>query len=341
MKKIIIILIAVLGTISCKKDPPIPKGNSLPFENDNIRVDLINSSMPSLIRNILFLDKSKGFVVTNDGKIYMTTNKGVTWTLQYTNPTPDQPLFQILFMDANVGYVVGGSNGCGGTGCIPPGGLILKTTDGGNNWTKVFTGSQAFASIASNNSGDLFTVTITNGILKSTNGGINWTTADSLAIPLDKIIFNNNYGFSVGSSGKIFRSSDNGNTWVLTTTLNSNYIADIKFINNNGFCIANYSQSVYKTTDNGSTWTQTYTSDFQSYVLTPLTNTSCLIFGSGRYTGGDFGTWNGAIRQTMNSGNNWTETELVDIQPIRYTSFYSTTEGFGVADRKLIKVTVK
>lgn len=337
-------LIGLFLITSCKKDDIITNGATLPFENNNIKIELVTPAAPSSIRDIFFFNASTGFAVSYDGKIYKTTNNGVAWDLKYTNPTTNQPFFQILFTDANVGYIVGGSNSCGGTGCVPPGGLILKTTDGGDNWTKIFQSSslEEFVSISSNSSGDLFA--ISNGtkgrIYKSTNAGLNWTTIDSLNFNLQKIFFADNFGYCSGMKGNIIRSSDNGTTWTLNTTFTANYATDIKFINGNGFCIAD-NQIVYKTTDNGNNWTQSLNQQSSSFVLNPLTTNSCLVFGAGTYSGGDFGTWSGKIIQTKNAGNNWTETELKEIEPIRYTSFYSTTEGYAVAGSKLLKVTIK
>lgn len=345
MKNLIyILLIGLLLTTGCKKDEVIPTGATLPFENNNIKIELFANPAPSSIRDIFFFNASTGFAVSYDGKIYKTTNNGVTWDLKYTNPTTNQPFFQILFTDANVGFVVGGSNSCGGTGCVPPGGLILKTTDGGNNWTKILQASsfEEFVSISSNSSGDLFA--ISNGtkgrIYKSTNAGLNWTTIDSLNFNLQKIFFADNFGYCSGMKGNIIRSSDNGTTWTLNTTFTANYATDIKFINGNGFCIAD-NQIVYKTTDNGNNWAQSLNHQSSSFVLNPLTANSCLVFGAGAYSGGDFGTWSGKLIQTTNAGDNWTETELKEIEPIRYSSFYSTTEGYAVAGSKLLKVKVK
>ena len=145
-------LIGLFLITSCKKDDIITNGATLPFENNNIKIELVTPAAPSSIRDIFFFNASTGFAVSYDGKIYKTTNNGVAWDLKYTNPTTNQPFFQILFTDANVGYIVGGSNSCGGTGCVPPGGLILKTTVGGDNWTKIFQSSslEEFVSISSN-----------------------------------------------------------------------------------------------------------------------------------------------------------------------------------------------
>lgn len=340
---ICISLVIFFATISCTKENPLATGESLPYESSSIKLELISSSLPLGIRDIYFSDTSNGIAVSYDGKIYKSDDNGVSWTTQYSNPIPEQPFYQILFTGASVGYVVGGSVSCGGTGCIPSGGVILKTIDGGASWINVFqAGKVEIVSIAKNSTGELFAVS--NGtkglIIKSTDSGSNWTTIDSTDFRLEKITFNNNIGYCTGANGKIIRSINNGSTWELAATLDAYYVTDIRFTSNNGYCIVN-NQSIYKTSDTGNNWTQKYSSDFYSLVLHPVTETRCLVFGEGRYSGGDFGHWYGAFRQTTDSGDDWTITEFTDIGPIRYISFYSSTDGYAVADRKLIKVTLK
>lgn len=196
--------------------------------------------------------------------------------------------------------------------------------------------------MAANSAGDLFAISNDSigRISKSTNGGLSWNIIDSTAFQLMKITFHGNYGFCTGLKGKIISSLDNGTTWTVSATLDALYTTDIKFNSGHGFCIAD-NQHIYRTTDNGSTWIEVYHSDFSSYILHPLTASSCLAFGSGRYSGRDFGRWYGAIRATKDAGKHWTETEFIDIEPIRAISFYSTTEGYAVSGVKLIKVSVK
>ena len=132
MKKVIFFsFLLTLALYSCQKQSLEPVGNTLPFENGDIRLELAASSVPSFIRDIHFFNESEGIAITNDGKIYRTSDKGVTWELKFIDPHPDQIYFQILFLDENIGYVVGGNTGCGGNDCIPAGGTILKTTNGG------------------------------------------------------------------------------------------------------------------------------------------------------------------------------------------------------------------
>lgn len=343
MKKLFYIsLIGIFLITSCKKDEVISVYETLPFENDNIKIELVTSSAPSSIRDIFFFDASTGYAVTYDGKIYKTTNNGISWNLKYTNPTANQPFFQIIFTDKNIGFVVGGSTSCG-YNCVPPGGLILKTTDGGNNWTTILQtpGFEDFVSISTNSSGELFA--ISNGtkgnIYKSTNSGLNWTIIDSMNFHMRKIYFVDNFGYCSGMKGNLIRSENNGTTWSLNKTFPAIYATDVKFIHGTGFCITN-NQLVYKTTDYGNNWTLSLNHN-SSFVLNPLTANSCLVFGAGSRYAGCFGAPNGKIIQTTNGGENWTVTEFSEINQIYYTSFYSTTEGYAIADNKLLKITIK
>lgn len=351
MKKVIYLsFFILLFFIGCKKDSDLPPDvqveQNLPFENDYIKMDLITSSAPANVRDIHFLNSTKAIALTYKSEIFKTMNGGLNWTLQYTNPIIDQRLYQILFTDSNTGFAIGGSNSCSGKSCIPPGGLILKTIDGGVTWTNLYQKSGVeIVSISSNSSGDLFI--ISNGskgrISKSTNGGTSWSIIDSTTFQLNKITFAGNFGFCTGMNGNIIRSSDNGNSWKLQTTLDAVYVTDIKFINDIGYCMAN-NMTVYKTTDFGLNWTKKFDSDGIFYGLIPVTKDICLIYGSAGYTGGCFGIFYGGIGQSINSGSDWTVIPLPEIPSILCTSFYSSTDGYligGYNKGYLIKVTLK
>ncbi len=80
---------------------------------------------------------------------------------------------------------------------------------------------------------------------------------------------------------------------------------------------------------------------FSALSLNPLTTSSCLVFGAAQYSGGDFGTYDAALKQTTDGGENWAENELTKIGAIQYASFYTTTEGYAVSGNGLIRVQVK
>jgi photosystem II stability/assembly factor-like uncharacterized protein len=350
MKRIFCILsIILLVMISCEKnssivpDDPVEE-KSLPFENASIKIDLVTSSAPGNTRDIHFFNSLKAIAVTYNGTIFLTIDGGVTWNLKYDPPVSDQPLFQILFTDDNVGYVVGGSNSSHGSGIS--GGIILKTNDGGSGWSQVYkTTASEIVSISSDKSGNVYVVSNDSKgrILRSSDSGLSWKEIDSTSFFLNKIIFKDNTGFCTGMKGNIFRSNEAGTSWNVIKTLDALYVTDIKFINNTGYCMAN-NANVYKTVDDGETWTQMFHTECIFYGLNPLTTNNCLLFGAGGYSGGCFGTFYAGIGHTIDSGTNWTVLSFKDIPSILSFDFYSATEGYAIGGfnkGSLLKIRLK
>lgn len=320
-------------------DPTPPAGPVL-LDNGSVKVTIVASGVPDGVTDSYFANALTGVVVTNDGKLYQTTDGGTTWVLRYANPSPEQPLRQVLFTDANVGYAVGGSMQCGGTGCVPPGGRIVKTTDGGATWASVWQLSGVdIPSIAVNDAGELFAVAnaATGRIFKSTDGGSNWQTIATQPFQLTKIAFDRSQGFCASAAGNVIRSTDRGNSWREVATFSYPYINELAFAAGIGYCVEGYAK-VYRTTDNGSTWALANTSNYSALVVKALSPTSCLIFGAGQYSGGDFGTYNGSLRQTKDAGANWSQAELPGIGPVRSASFYTPTAGYAVSGKQLLSV---
>ncbi len=161
MKNILFFLFFALFISSCKKEENNIKESELPFENDNLRVEVISENAPANIRDMQFFNANEGLAATYDNKIYRTENAGAEWEIVYKDTTPNQPFTDILITAPNIGYAIGGSFSCSGTGCTPPGGMILKTIDKGKTWKKIFQMQKAeFSSIALNNKGELFVTAI-------------------------------------------------------------------------------------------------------------------------------------------------------------------------------------
>ncbi|HCS21722.1 MAG TPA: hypothetical protein DIW47_14385 [Bacteroidetes bacterium] len=345
MKKIIpLFLFGLLLIAACEKEEsPVQRGEKLPFEDGKILLELVSASVPERTLDIHFFDESTGIVVTNEGEIFRTNDGGLSWDLKYTNSNQEQKLVNILFTDNLTGYVIGGASSCNGTGCIPPGGILLKTTDGGNSWTKLFHVPKVeFVSVAQNATGDLFMIANKQGsyLYMSSNLGNDWTLVDSFPFRLQKISFTTNTGFISGSEGKMLRSTDNGSTWNTGTLVNANYVTDIEFNNGMNYCLSN-NQTIYQSNDNGMSWVAHYTSSNRMFTITPLSTDAFLAFGEGHYSGGCFGRSLGAIGHSSDGGKRWAGIELADTYPIQFVSFISPTKGFAVAGTKLIRVTVK
>lgn len=319
--------------------PTVPTGPVL-LDNGSAKVSIVSATVPAGVNDVSFRNNLAGVVVTADGKIYQTLDGGGTWGMRYANPSATQPLTQVLFTDANVGYAVGGTFQCSGTGCVPAGGRIVKTTDGGATWASVFTLPAAdIPSIAANDAGELFAVvnTSTARIYKSTDGGNSWSVIATEPFQLTKIAFDRGQGFCASASGKIIRSADRGSTWSEAATFSYPYLNELAAGAGIAFCAEGYGK-VYRTTDNGSTWSQTSTSTYSARTIKVLTPTSSVILGAGQYSGGDFGTFNGSLRQTKNAGASWVENALASEAPIGCASFYTTTAGYAIAGRQLLSI---
>jgi photosystem II stability/assembly factor-like uncharacterized protein len=319
--------------------PALPAGPVL-LDNGSAKVTIVASGVPANAKDVYFRNSQTGIVVTGDGKIFQTQDGGNTWAVRYANPSVEQPLNQVLFTDANVGYAVGGTYQCSGMGCVPLGGRIVKTTDGGATWASVLTLSGVdIPSIAVNDAGELFAVanTSTARIYKSADRGSSWQVVANEPFQLTKIAFDRSQGLCTSASGKVISSPDGGSTWREAATFGYPYLNELGFAAGVGFCVEGYG-NVYRTTDNGNTWAPTSSSRYLARVVKVLTRSSSLILGAGLYSGGDFGTYNGSLRQTNDAGINWTESALASDGPIACASFYTTTAGYAVAGKQLLNI---
>lgn len=73
------------------------------------------------LNSVFFIDKSSGWAVGSNGKIFVTLDQGNHWTEQVSNVSTE--LTDIFFLNQNDGIAVGSA------------GTILSTTTAGKNWT--------------------------------------------------------------------------------------------------------------------------------------------------------------------------------------------------------------
>ncbi|MEP6466892.1 MAG: hypothetical protein ABJB05_11340 [Parafilimonas sp.] len=331
---------------SCKKESntislPSLQTDSVPYENNNLKIDFA-ADLPSknVVTDMHFFDALDGIVITNAGEIYQTKNAGINWTLQYASPDSIY-LYQLLFTNNNTGYVVGGTTSCIGNGCTPAGGQILKTNDGGNTWKVVLDKpDKEFVSISTNDNDELFAAAngIKNEIFRSADNGENWTSVTTSPFNFYKIIFNDGTGFCTTLSSQWLISKDDGVSWNVDSSSASKYSNDIEFKDGVGYCFSHL--EVYKTTDNGDNWIDQGISGSSGFrIVKPLSANSCIVFGSGRFTGGDFGIFYGAIWQTVD-GNDWNGVQFNNAS-IYAAGFYTSSNGYATSRDKLLTITVK
>ncbi len=146
--------------------------------------------------------------------------------------------------DTLTGYICGDS------------GIILKTTNSGNDWirqnTPVTTKLNAIYFIGDTgwSVGSEFTT------LSTTNGGITWSgTSTPGGLTLHDIYFSNDgFGIIIGESGFCMITWDNGRTWQVIMMPIDITLRSIFFVNASIAWIVGSNSTCLKTTNGGNTW---------------------------------------------------------------------------------------
>jgi photosystem II stability/assembly factor-like uncharacterized protein len=154
-------------------------------------------------------------------------------------------LFSVHFKDNNIGWAVGEY------------GTILKTTNGGTNWTTYTSGTIASlwsVHFTDNNTG--WVVGSVGTIIKTTNGGTNWTAQSSgNTYSLFSVHFTDNTtGWAVGYWGTILKTTNGGTNWTAYTSGTIASLWSVHFTDNNtGWAVGSVG-TILKTTNGGVTF---------------------------------------------------------------------------------------
>ncbi len=104
-----------------------------------------------------------------------------------------------------------------------------------------------------------------------------------------------NNGFVLGNQGRVYKTTDFGQTWNLVSTIQTNfYLNAICFLDQNTGFIVGQNGAMFKTVNSGINW-----SSIPSFTIRELY--SIRYFNSNLYITGGFGTF----YRSTNQGNNW------------------------------------
>jgi len=147
---------------------------------------------------------------TNMGRLYKSTNRGLSWNVYDTGLSSDG-IYQIVFIDEENGYV----ELYDGTGAFVS---LLRTTDGGNTWTDISPSANFFVYYGlcyvpktTNTlvSAGYDPITFVYGSSYSLDGGDTWTTIDDSVIHLAVSFYDNITGWS----GDVNSDVSTGGMW--------------------------------------------------------------------------------------------------------------------------------
>lgn len=249
----------------------------------NIVMDGVNA----ILQDLDFTSATNGYTVGWAGNVWKTTNSGDNWT-QITIPgNPGTRNFNgCHFFDDNTGVLVGGneSNDAIRT--------ILRTTDGGVNWSII---------------------------------------SDNLAPWLRAVHFaDNSTGYAVGDAGTILKSTDGGVNWnaqTLTGSISSRQYNDVHFINaTTGIAVGGWLTNdsittIIRTTDGGANWNVVMDN------LGSMLNGVHFYNSTDGYTVGD----DGVIYFTNDAGLTWTLQNIPNNDVFGLNAVYFRDDYFGIA----------
>jgi len=170
------------------------------------------------LHSVYFVDSLYGWAVGDSGIIIHTSDGGNSWIIQESQTEND--IVHVFFLNNNLGWASSYKYSS-----LPYGTLLLKTTDGGQNWnSSLYPEENIFITCI------LFQDSL-NGwmggrphtLVKTIDGGINWQQAEvdtsTLAFfPVLNIqFFDENYGYACGGlfdiAGVIWRTTNGGEKW--------------------------------------------------------------------------------------------------------------------------------
>lgn len=278
-------------------------------------------------------------------------NSGLNITLQ-----------SVCFLNKDTGFVAGGS------------GTMLKTIDGGANWSQLNTGIQQFLrSVHFPNKAVGYAVGMGDTIIKTIDGGATWTTKFSgSSFFLNAVRFvNADTGYVVGSSGTILKTTNGGTSWSTQASGTTEDLLSIYFTNTyTGYAVGS-NGTILKTVNGGTNWVAKtgggtnylrsvcFTDSLTGYIagssgkLLKTTNggttwiqkasgttvdlySVCFADANRGYASGS----NGKIIRTNNAGTNWISLSSGSDFPLFSVAFATIDTGYIVGfDGVILKTT--
>ncbi len=254
------------------------------------------------LSGIHFIDRYTGWTCGSNGTIRKTTDGGFNWINQ--DFLFDTRFYSVYFKNDLTGYVSGGNENYRS--------LLLKTSNGGTNWTRIYTSLTNFSEIEEqywlNEATAWFGGPYT--LLKTTNSGESFIDMYQYVPPpyavLGIYFLDNNTGWISGNDGSghnIYKTTNGGFNWVFQDNPASPFafpqINDIKFISKDTGWTTALVGYILKTTNGGDEWLVDDSSDIEFSELATYHNKKI-------WCSADFGQiWYLNLRKTtgINSGS--------------------------------------
>jgi len=207
----------------------------------------------------------------------------------WQNPLPQGNTINDMYaIDANIAWAVGGS-------------AILRTDDGGANWSLQNSNTtHGLSSVSAANRDIAWSVGGDGTVLKTINGGKNWFAQDSnTASSLTSVsaVNETTAWIAGGSEATILKTTDGGHNWNIQLVNSS--LSDICAVDEN-IAWAVGGTSIYRTTDGGDTW------EIKSSVASESLQAIAAVDATTAWAGGVRST----LIKTTDGGETWVSFDL-------------------------------
>ncbi|HNY02090.1 MAG TPA: YCF48-related protein [Bacteroidales bacterium] len=225
--------------------------------------------MPTVqfLKSVCFSDSLYGWVAGDSGIIFRTIDGGASWVRQETHATND--VEEVFFLNRRLGWA-----STYNFTTLPYGTLLLKTTDGGENWTPApFPEPNLFITC-------ILYLDSLNGwmggephaLLKTTDGGATWnaTPVDTSTLAFFPVLcikfYNERYGYAGGGrfdiAGVTWRTWNGGAMWYAINPLSApadevhglHLFDSLHVMGAGGDPDLGYGVGMIRTADGGLTW---------------------------------------------------------------------------------------
>ncbi len=301
-------------------EPGISNITNYPIKNWGI--DSIHFSYNWIsLTDVDFIDSKTGYILGSNGYLLKTTDSIQSWKISNIDSTGVMTS-SMSFINASTGYIYGTWNILNGDFY----GILFKTIDGGNHWTKqIYPTAYHLLSMKFFDETHGIALNWTNSgsyIVTTDNGGISWeTSAVELDPSVNHLFYLGAICYANGKNQTILKSVDRGKTWSIIKTPPSsmNSIDGFYFLNENlGFL--NLREKKYKTSNGGNNWIE-ISQSFPGF-RTPYSPNEDFHFCSSAegimirdsiaYTGGDFPSFIGStVYTTTDGGNKWIKSDFL------------------------------
>ncbi len=286
----------------------------------------INSPTNNTLRKIVFTDSLNGWACGLNGTIIHTSDGGQNWNIQNTNTT--NPIIDIYFLDNLTGWALNWE-----VNNPPYGTYLLKTSDGGLNWTSDFfpPANEYFRAIFFLN--EQFGLIGSRQTYYTTDGGFSWNISlrdsDMVAnFPFYQIkMLNDSLGFACGgvldNAGIIWKTTNGGRNWK-TNAISPDEIFEIYIFDSQNILALSgdpeyrFGVGLIKSSDGGDSW---------SYEELSI-NAVCYGIDFRNELEG----WSAAGYKflfTNDRGNSWAEMDVPDSSVVYDVQFVNNQKGFA------------